>query len=52
MFAFAAMMVACGRSLEADLVSDDAGHRIAAIDRVRQLPADERARMVAFQWFA
>ena len=46
--ALAALMAACGGSVETNLVSDDAGDRMAAIAQVKQLPADERARMVAY----
>jgi len=46
--AFAALIAACGSSVETNLVSDDAGDRMAAIAHVKQLPADERARIVAY----
>ena len=42
------MIAACGGSVETNLVSDDAGDRMAAIAQVKQLPADERARIVAY----
>lgn len=43
----ATVTAACG-SLQGDLVSDDAGRRNAAVERVKQLSPEERARVAAF----